>query len=76
MDTKDNNSKPTTPLHGNHNHHHHHDDVIKVSTQLHANMLKLSIFCFFHFKSFLSNPMFQVKSIAVDGTVVYQHLNS
>lgn len=28
METKDN-SKPTTPLHGNHNHH--HEDVIKVS---------------------------------------------
>lgn len=28
METKDNNSKPTTPSHGNHNHH--HDDVIKV----------------------------------------------
>lgn len=28
MESKDN-SKPTTPLHGNHNHH--HEDVIKVS---------------------------------------------
>lgn len=45
METKENNSKPTTPLHGNHNHHHEVHDVIKVS--IYANISKTFIFvCF------------------------------